>query len=260
MDNVEGMKLLPDNFIDFTVTSPPYSDLRRYNGFKWDFFETSEQLYRITKKGGVVVWVVADKTKNGSESGDSFRQALHFKELGFNLHDTMIYRRWSGPLTHNRYEQEFEYMFVLSKGKPTTFNPIMVDCKQGGTIWKRKNSDPYFSGDELGRRFRNRRNPFIIKSKRIDGNVWTMLNSSQRREAYGHPAPFPEELANRHIVSWSNPYDLVFDPFVGSGTTAAVAKRLGRNFLGFDVCQDYIDTALRRIENVQDSNVEPEEA
>jgi site-specific DNA-methyltransferase (adenine-specific) len=131
---VEGMRKLPEGFVDLTVTSPPYDNLRTYNGFAWDFETTAKELYRVTKDGGVIVWVVGDSTTKGSESGTSFRQALHFISIGFNLHDTMIYRKINYvPLTHNRYEQEFEYMFVFSKGKPKTFNPIKVPCKTAGS-------------------------------------------------------------------------------------------------------------------------------
>ena len=132
MNCLDGMKLLSDNYIDLTVTSPPYDDLRKYNGYSFNFEifkDIAKELYRVTKDGGVVVWVVGDKTKNGSESGTSFKQALYFKEIGFNLHDTMIYQKKTPPLTHNRYEQEFEYMFILSKGKPKTWNPIMIPKK-----------------------------------------------------------------------------------------------------------------------------------
>ena len=132
--NLDTMKRMPDNFIDLTVTSPPYDGLRTYNGYSFPFENIAKELYRITKDGGVVVWVVGDATVKGSESGTSFRQALYFKEIGFNLHDTMMYRKINYiPLTHNRYEQEFEYMFIFSKGKPKTFNPIMVECKTKGS-------------------------------------------------------------------------------------------------------------------------------
>src|SRR5690554_5399491 len=134
MDCLEGMKDIPDNTIDLTVTSPPYDNLRTYNGYSFDFEGIAKELYRVTKDGGVVVWVVGDATIKGSETGTSFRQALFFKEIGFNLHDTMIYAKNSYmPLTHRRYEQAFEYMFIFSKGKPKTFNPIMISCKTVGT-------------------------------------------------------------------------------------------------------------------------------
>ena len=137
--NLDTMKRMPDNFIDLTVTSPPYDDLRTYKGYCFDFENVAKELFRVTKQGGVVVWVVGDATIKGSETGTSFRQALYFKEIGFNLHDTMIYRKLNPiPLTHNRYEQAFEYMFILSKGKPNTFNPIKIPCKTAGTVYNIK--------------------------------------------------------------------------------------------------------------------------
>lgn len=247
MDNLLGMCQLIDGSVDLTVTSPPYDKLRGYDGFDWNFERVAEQLFRVTKKGGVVVWVVSDSTINGSETGSSFIQALFFKDLGFNLHDTMIYKRWSGPLTHNRYEQEFEYMFVFSKGRPKTFNPIMIDCKLAGSSWNRDGADTEFR-QEKSRRFRAGSDKgMVIKKQRIDGNIWELSTSSQKGEHYGHPAPFPEELARRHIISWSNEGDLILDPFMGSGTTAVVAVEQNRNFIGFDVSEKYVETANARL-------------
>ena len=184
----------------------------------------------MTKQGGVVVWVVGDATINGSESGTSFRQALYFKEIGFNLHDTMIYKRWSGPLTHNRYEQEFEYMFIFSKGKPKTFNPIMVNSKWYG-IDSDRTGQKYIIHNEINRKLRSGKNRNNIKPTRISGNVWEIKNSSQCGERYGHPAPFPEKLAEDHILSWSNEGDTVLDPMAGSGTTLKMAKKNNRDYI-----------------------------
>jgi len=127
IDNVQGMKKLPSNFVDLTVTSPPYDNLRIYDGYCFDFESVAKELFRITKEGGVVVWIVNDETKNGSETGTSFRQALYFMQVGFNLHDTMIWNKNGfsavGALK-TRYSPVFEYMFIFTKGKLKTFNPL----------------------------------------------------------------------------------------------------------------------------------------
>jgi DNA modification methylase len=249
-NNVKLMDLLDDNSIDLTVTSPPYDNLRKYKGYSFDFEGILGKLFLKTKDGGVVVWVVGDSTVNGCESGTSFKQALRFIEVGFNLHDTMIYKKWSGPLNHNRYEQEFEYMFVFSKGRPKTFNPIMVDCK-----WYGKDSDRtgqvYVIHDETNRKLRSGKERNNILPQRIDGNIWELKNSSQRGERFGHPAPFPEELARRHIISWSNEGELVVDPFSGSGTTCKVALELGRKYVGFDISKEYTKISRKRISEVR---------
>ena len=244
-DCIDGMKNLPDNCIDLTVTSPPYDNLRVYNGNPtWDFEAVAKELYRITKQGGVVVWVVGDQTTNGSESGTSFKQALFFKEIGFNLHDTMIYQKQNYvPLNHNRYEQEFEYMFVFSKGKPNTFNPIKIPCKYAGTeTW----------GDTT---FHKTNDSGLVKcgKKKINdtkyhGNIFCYL-TNKSKETKGHPAPFPEQLVYDHIITWSNEGDVVLDPFMGSGTTAKVAKALNRHYIGFEISEDYIAIASARIGN-----------
>lgn len=245
MDCLDGLKILEDNSIDLTVTSPPYDDLRNYNGFSFNFEEIAKELYRVTKNGGVVVWVVGDKTKNGSESGTSFKQALFFKEIGFNLHDTMIYQKKTPPLTHNRYEQEFEYMFVFSKGKPSRWNPIMIPKKY---MDKRTNK-------AFGRNKTNEHDMGFSSSKemRIKGNVWEFLvgggKSTKDKIAFKHPAIFPEQLANDHIISWSNEGDVILDPFMGSGTTAKMAILNNRNYIGFEISKEYCEIAEERIKN-----------
>jgi DNA modification methylase len=244
--NLDTMKRMPDNFIDLTVTSPPYDNLRDYKGYSFDFEAIAKELYRVTKQGGVVVWVVGDATINGSESGTSFKQALYFKEIGFNLHDTMIYYRWSGPLNHNRYEQEFEYMFVLSKGKPKAFNPIMVACDWYGIDGDRT-GQKYIEHQEKNRKLRSGKERNNINPTRIKGNLWKINNSSQCGEQNDHPAPFPERLAYDHIISWSNEGDLVYDPFMGSGTTAKAAIASGRNYIGSEISEEYCQIIKKRL-------------
>jgi site-specific DNA-methyltransferase (adenine-specific) len=239
------MKQIPDGSVDLTVTSPPYDNLRTYNGNidQWNFEKfqgIAKELYRVTADGGVVVWIVADATIKGSETGTSFRQALYFKECGFNLHDTMIWKKTNPiPLTHNRYEQHFEYMFVFSKGSPKTFNPIKIPCATKGQIRNRKNSNK-----EEGSAVRNRNEVTVTKSEKIKGNVWEMPVSNTK---YNHPAIFPEQLAQDHILSWSNAGDTVLDPFIGSGTTAIACINTGRNFIGFELDKHYCDIANERI-------------
>ena len=248
MDCLEGLKQLDDESIDLTVTSPPYDDLRKYNN-NFDFENIAKELYRVTKDGGVVVWVVADKTKNGSETGTSFKQALFFKDIGFNLHDTMIYMSDKPPLTHNRYEQKFEYMFVFSKGKPKTFNPIMEECKYAGSDKKARTFR--HTGDELQEtHIKNK-----VNKEKIKGNVWyfsTGYNKSTKDIiAFKHPAIFPEQLANDHIISWSNENDIVFDPFMGSGTTAKMAELNNRKWIGCELSEEYCWIIKERLENTE---------
>ena len=245
-DCLEGMRLLDDNCIDLTVTSPPYDNLRTYNGFSWDFEGVAKELYRITKQGGVVVWIVGDATIKGSETGTSFRQALYFKEIGFNLHDTMIYKSEKPPLTHNRFEQKFEYMFVFSKGKPKTFNPIYVECKYAG-------SNPMGTFRHTGQETQKAHKQTKVKNFKIKGNVWEYATGYQKttkdKFAFKHPAMFPEQLAQDHIVSWSNEGDVVLDCFVGSGTTPKMSILNNRQYIGFELSKEYCDIATKRIEN-----------
>lgn len=241
MDCVEGMKLLDDNCVDLTVTSPPYDNLREYNGFIFDWRCVIRELFRITKLGGCVIWVVNDATINGSETGTSFLQALFAKECGFNLHDTMIYRKTNPvPYYHNRYNPSFEYMFVFSKGKPRVFNGIKIERKTTGVSNKRT-----FRYPDGSLKLSNKLSE--TKYKLLD-NVWDLATNAG---AKGHPAQFPEKLARDHILSWSNENDLVLDPFMGSGTTAKMALVNNRNFIGFEISKEYCDIANKRIEIIK---------
>ena len=244
-DNVEALRQFPSDFIDLTVTSPPYDNLRTYNGFTWDFEALAKELYRVTKPGGVVVWVVGDATVKGSETGTSFRQALYFKDVcGFNLHDTMIYKKQNyTPLTHNRYEQEWEYMFVFSKGKPKTFNPIKIPCKYAGQLtWGKPNMYKDNSGELT------RVEQTVINDTKIKGNIFEYLVGSTQTGKIKHPAMFPEALANDHIISWSNEGDVVLDPFMGSGTTGKMALLNNRKFIGVELSPEYVEIAKKRID------------
>ena len=237
-DSALMLAALPDACVDLTVTSPPYDNLRSYNRYSWDFDAIAMQLYRVTKPGGVVVWVVGDATVNGSETGSSFRQALGFMEIGFNLHDTTIYASDAPPLTHNRYEQHFEYMFVFSRGKLATFNGITERANNAGKTAKTRT----FRQD--GAELKPLHSQGFIGDKKLRGNIWKYQTGGN---GIDHPAIFPEALARDHVLSWSNPGDIVLDPFAGSGTTAKMSKMLSRHWLGFDISQEYVDLANRRV-------------
>lgn len=249
-DNLRGLRELPEDSIDLTVTSPPYDDLRNYNGFTWDASALIPELYRVTKPGGVVVWVVADKTKNGSETATSFRQALAFIEAGFKLHDTMIYAKHNPPPVggNNRYFQAFEYMFVFSKGAPKTFHAL-TEPRRNICNDKRTARNKGFTRDAAGEF--TRKDVAINQDDPKRRNVWTYLvgggNTTDDKIAYKHPAIFPDQLAADHILSWSDPGDIVLDPFVGSGTTAKMAALNGRRYIGFDCSAEYCQIAAERI-------------
>lgn len=269
---------MEDNSIDLTVTSPPYGDLRVYDegqesviqkitgknkGAYLEFFDQlAKELYRVTKEGGVVVWVVGDKTEKGSESGISFEQALHFKAIGFRLHDTMIYQKANPmPQNHNRYEQAFEYMFILSKGRPNVFNPIMEPSKTAGQAYDFSKRGGAATLKEKNPIMRKKDSISVTKAEKVKGNIWSYLvgmnKSTKDKIAFQHPAIFPEALAEDHILSWSNPGDVVFDPFSGSGTTAKMAKKNGRQYIGFEISPVFCAISDARLKEVQE-NLLPE--
>ena len=248
-DCVEEMTKMLEESIDLTVTSPPYDNLRTYEGsLQWHegiWKQVLEGLYRVTKKGGVAVWVVGDATVKGSETGTSFKQALYAKEIGFNLHDTMIYQKhnFSNP-SSNRYHQITEYMFILSKGKPKAFNPIKdrknVCAGQVGS-WG-KNTTRQVDGSLKERSKGKTNTEFGMRY-----NVWRLKTEMKPL----HPAAFSKQLALDHIKSWSNEGDTVFDPFLGSGTTGVAARQLGRNFIGIEKVKKYFDISQERLKTIQ---------
>ncbi|MDP4227192.1 MAG: site-specific DNA-methyltransferase [Bacteroidota bacterium] len=238
------MKQLPDECVDLIVTSPPYDELRDYNGYSFDFENIAKELFRILKNGCVCVWIVGDATINGSETGTSFKQALYFKEVGFNIHDTMIFEKNSSSFPAkkdgNRYTQIFEYMFVLSKGKPNANLLIDKENKWSGfTNWG--NNTQYNKSGELVKT----NNIKTIPDKSPRNNIWKYTVGFN--EVSGHPAVFPLQLAIDHIKSWSNEGDMVLDPFSGSGTTAKACKKTGRNFIGIEISPEYCEIANKRL-------------
>ena len=243
-DCLEGMKRIPDKSVDLTVTSPPYDNLRTYNGFSWDFEGVANELYRVTKDGGVVVWIVGDGTVKGSESGTSFKQALYFKEIGFNLHDTMIWEKWSPFPDKTRYNQSFEYMFIFSKGKPKTVNLIKDKpnkrYRETVTGTSRNKDGSLFE-------LHGKKNKKKIAEFGTRLNVWKMPPVMSSSERTGHPAQFPESLIKDHLTSWSNEHDTVLDCFMGSGTTAIASINTNRNFIGFELDETYYNLANERI-------------
>ncbi len=251
-DNCDVLGTFPRECIDLVVTSPPYDDLRTYGGHSWDFEGVAQQLWRVIKPGGVVVWVVADATVNGSETGTSFRQALRFMEIGFRLHDTMIYEKDSCPFPEtNRYYPVAEMMFVLAKGKPKFVNLIADrpnSCAgQSVATGTQRERDGSLSRVSASRVAPDR----TVKEFGVRGNVWRYRigfgKVSQDRFAHRHPAIFPEALARDHILSWSNEGDVVLDPFNGSGTTTKMARETGRRFIGIDVNESYCEIARKRL-------------
>jgi site-specific DNA-methyltransferase (adenine-specific) len=234
-----GLKLLDDASIDLVVTSPPYDEMREYKGFDLRIEEVISELYRVIKPGGVIIWVVGDETKEGNETTTAFEHIIRFKDTGLILYDTMIFRKQNAPpKSHRRYEPCFEYMFVLSKGKPSTTRLIVESCRRAG---KNRVGNTYIhdSSDNLVLQHKEGK----VLNEKIRSNIWeyTVGNAEKYRNIVKrqHPAKFPLLLARDHILSWSNEGEIVLDPFMGSGTTAIAAKLTNRRYIGFEISREY---------------------
>lgn len=243
-DCVEFMNnVMEAECVNLTVTSPPYDNLRDYNGYMFDCEEIAKGLLRVTKEGGIVVWVVGDKIIKGNKTLTSFKQALMFQKIGFNVHDVMIYKKKNTPfMRSNAYTNCYEYMFVFSKGTPKVFNPLKEKTVRSGKelLVHNKKSDGV-----------NKKKLGMLKKEKTKTNIWDYAvglgGTTKDRIAFKHPAVFPEKLAEDHILSWSDEGDIVFDPMCGSGTTCKMALLNNRHYLGCDISQEYVDIARERI-------------
>lgn len=252
-DCVSVLKDFDYNCIDLTVTSPPYDKLRSYDGnSKFDFVTFAKELLRVTKHGGVLVWVTNDQTKDFDESGTSFRQVLMFKKIGWKLHDTMIYKKTGISMPdqkHRRYQSCFEFMFVLCKDNVRRWNPILdYITKEDSHKHKRYHKRDPKTGKLTYTHYKKMdKHPH----NGLRENVWVYqtgyLKATKDEIAYNHPAIFPELLAHDHILSWSNKGDYVLDPFLGSGTTYKMALKLGRIPIGIEANPKYIKIATKRL-------------
>lgn len=246
-DCAEAMSGFPDDSVDLTVTSPPYDGLRDYRGYRFDAERAARELLRVTKKGGVVVWVVGDRYRGG-RSMTSFRQAVMFQDIGFVVHDVMIYQKKNTPfMRSNAYTNCWEFMFVLSKGgPPKTFNPLKTPTVRNGEEMLTFNKRP----DGI-----NRKRKAVLKEEKTRTNIWAYAvgngGTTKDKIAFQHPAVFPEKLAAEHILSWSNEGDVVLDPMCGSGTTCKMAMLLGRRYVGIDISEEYVEIARQRLRDAE---------
>ena len=237
-DCLEVMKNIPKNSVDCIITSPPYDDLRDYNSTI--NYETLIHLfYNALNNGGIVVWNVDDRISTGSKTLSSFKQALLFKEIGFNVNDIIIWKKTNPipQLKRSHYQHSYEFMFVFSKGFPKTFNPILVNCSCAGKQLS--------SGKVASKNKKRKSKSITVNEQKIASDIWEFPICHNDTN---HPAVFPLELPLLHIKSWTNENDTVLDPFMGSGTTGIACKMLNRNFIGIELDENYFKTAKERIE------------
>lgn len=247
-DCIDFMRKMKPGTVDLVVTSPPYDDLRVYNGFTFDHRKVARGLAKIVKVGGVVVWVIGDQI-NGGRTLTSFEHAFSFRKAGFTVHDVMIFKKRNTPFMRKRaYTNCYEFMFVFSKGIPSVFNPLRSPSVRSGPAQL-----PYLKGTDGV----NRKTERLLSEHKVRTNIWSYAvgkgGTTSDRYAFKHPAMFPENLARDHILSWSNPGDLVFDPMCGAGTTCKMAKATGRRWLGVDVSSEYVAIAERRVRETKRS-------
>ena len=254
-DCLEILKKIKSESIDMVITSPPYDNIRKYDDIKYFDFESfkniSLELKRVLKKGGVIVWIVNDSTIKGSETGTSFKQVLHFKEIGLRLHDTMIWNKnscvYSPHKKSVRYGNIFEYMFIISKDKPKSIN--LIKDRKNKSFGKKVSYSNGFK-KKGNKDIRNKRTYGVTSEFGYRNNIWNINPESScvDKISHKHPAIFPEKLVRDHIITWSNENDIILDCFSGSGTTLKVSSLLKRHFIGIELNKNYIDIIKQRLD------------
>jgi site-specific DNA-methyltransferase (adenine-specific) len=251
MDCLEGMRKLPDDSIDLVVTSPPYDNLRTYKGFSVDLHSTGKEAYRVLKDGGIAVMVIQDQTKAFAKTLTSFRLIIDWCDnIGFRLFETIIYRKYGteGAWWKARFRVDHEYMPIFLKGKkPQYFNKklLMVPSKHGGEILTG-------SGNRrtTGETTKTVTRP--INPTKCRGTIWDYLMAGDKDPLKRkHPAPFPDQIPIDFITCFCPPKGIVLDPFIGSGSTAVAAKKLGRHYIGFEITPEYCEIAEQRTKRAE---------
>ena len=231
-DCVEGMRSLPPDLVPCTVASPPYGALRHYHGnHQFDFEAAAAELWRITRPGGVVCWVVREEVVDGSESGEASEQRLFFRDLGFRLHQTIVMERYgSRARSPGRYGESLEYAFILAKGKPATVR--LLRDRRNKTAGKLVTATHrYPDGSYRVQRYE-------VDEWGYRKAVWYFaqgMHVATDPVARLHQAPMPEAMAEDLILSYSREGDLIFDPFAGVATTAKMALLNHRNYFGYEI-------------------------
>lgn len=251
MDCVKGMKLIPDNSIDLIVTSPPYDEIRDYKGFSLDLHNVGIEISRILKDGGICVMIIQDQTKNGRKTGTSFRTIVDWIDnTELDLWECCIYQRSGVPGNwwSKRFRVDHEYIPIFIKGKrPQYFNKehMMIETLHkginvGGTIRTT-------NGDKIEKQFKNKDTKCCGTIINYPTSSQESLNKNIKKIKTEHPATFPDKLASDFIQCFTKEGMIVLDPFMGSGTVAAMAKKLNRNYIGFEISKEYCDIAEQRI-------------
>ncbi|MCQ2348080.1 MAG: site-specific DNA-methyltransferase [Paludibacteraceae bacterium] len=246
-DSGEILPTFPENSVDLVVTSPPYDDLRTYNGFQVDLHAIGKELYRVLKPGGVVVMVIQDSTKNFAKSLTSFKTIVDWCDnIGFKLFETCIYHKYGteGAWWKNRFRVDHEYMPIFFKGDRLQYfdkEPLKIPSKHGGKVMTG-------SGNRHTDGTTSERVTRPINLMKCRGTVWDYLMAGDKNPLKRkHPAVFPDKIPYDCIRCFCPEDGIVLDPFVGSGTTAVIAKKLGRKYIGIDISQEYCNLSNERI-------------
>ena len=249
-DNISVLKRFPDNSVDLVFTSPPYDSQRTYKGFPpVDFIALGHELYRVIKPNAPIVFVIQDGIHRKRRTATTARLIVDMVDTcGLHLWECFIAHKTSTiPVKKEgavRCKTDHEFVPIFTKGDNEnikTFNVPEVNIRWLNT-YKEANIV-----DRLGNR--KLQKIHSTAKTRVKGTIWNYAPSAvyANRLKYKHPAVFPNQFARDFIETFTNPGDLVLDPFSGSGTTAIEAYKLYRFYAGIDISKEYTAIASELI-------------
>ena len=273
--NLETMQRIESNSIDMVLTSPPYANARAktYGGIDADdyinwFIPIAKEIYRILKPTGSFILNIGDNTIDGETHLYTFEIPIVLKrEIGFKFIDPLIWHKKTTPpgKFKNRFKDGWEFCFHFSKTLDIKFNPYAVAEKTTQVSIDRalRHKDTHIMKSTTGSGFNNpnknlkeRRNRQTGSGFGTDDNYMDSLEMalpmnviycSPETRNMNHSAPFPIEIPVFFIKAFTDENDIIYDPFLGSGTTAEAALRLNRKFIGSEIKTEYVSTANNRI-------------
>jgi len=246
-DNVEVMKTFESESVDLVVTSPPYDNIRDYEGYRMDLHAVGGEINRILKDGGICAMVIQDGTKNFGKSLTAFKTIVDWCDsFDFKLFETVIYKKHgtAGAWWSKRFRVDHEYIPLFLKGKrPQYFDKenLKIPSKHGG-----KTMTGCATRLTNGKTLKAKK--VVINKMKCRGTLWDYTTCGDGSKLkHKHPATFPNMLPYDIIECFCPPGGVVLDPFNGSGTTCVAAKSLGRNYVGIDMSKNYCDIARERV-------------
>lgn len=260
-DCKESLRLLNENSVDLIVTSPPYADQRAdtYGGIPHDhyvewFLPVSEELLRVLKPTGTFILNIKEKVVDGERSTYVMELIMEMRKQGWLWTEEFIWHKknsYPGKWP-NRFRDAWERLLQFNKQRKFAMYQEAVMVPTGSWAKSRlKNlseTDRVRDNSKVGSGFGKNISNWLDREKAYPTNVLHLATECSNKS---HSAAFPEELPEWFIKLFTKEFDTVLDPFMGSGTTLIVARRMFRHSVGIDIKQEYFDMVNHKIQPVE---------